>query len=273
MTKLCFTLPSLRSALRISPWHTDSSLAHSARRALRAAQVGTTLGTQVCLLPIDCQFPRMPRSPSGPDAAQGSFPDHTCIWEHALSWRGDAMWEFQGWSMAARALSGCTVIWFSSINWAPRAGKRPQVLKMLVQRTLWAPTSSAPAHSPKAPQLAITETHTRGMDLGGNVLGILKSPLIYSLRWAYILSDKSSECFWACALPARGRMINREPGSRPGRWGDWGAYIQWFQVSSKDPSLGRKIWGHSSAWELGLPRQDRPGGRIESRRTRALCTS
>lgn len=38
----------------------------------------------VCLLPIDCQFPRMLSSPSGPDAAQGSFPDLTCIWEHAL---------------------------------------------------------------------------------------------------------------------------------------------------------------------------------------------
>lgn len=151
MTKLCFTHPSLHSALRIFPWHTDSSLAHLSRRALRAAQVGTTLGTQVCLLPIDCQFPRMPRSPSGPDEAQGSFPDHTCIWEHALSWCGDAMWEFQGWSMAARALSGCKVIWLGSINWAPRAGKRPQVLKMLAPRTLRAPTSSAPAHSPKAP--------------------------------------------------------------------------------------------------------------------------
>lgn len=93
--------------------------------------------------------------------------------------------ELQGWSMAARALSGCAVIWLSSINWAPGAGKRPQVLKMPVKEPYeFLPPLPQPTPL-KRPYLVITKTDTRGRDLGGMYWAYWGAHLlINSLCWA-----------------------------------------------------------------------------------------
>lgn len=242
----------------------------------RASQVGTTLGTQVCLLPIDFQSPRMPLSPSGQDAAQGSLwityiSEKMLFLEMVVQCRG----AFQGWSMAARTLSGCTVIWLSSINWAPGAGKRPPGSKNACTKNLWISVSSGPVHSPEAPLLAITHIPTSGIDLGWERFGHIEKPIDLQPSLSLnILSDKSSEYFWPCAfhLPARDLIINHDPCTKQGRRGYEGASIPWFRLGSKDSLPWRRIWGHGSDWQLGLPKQERLGwGRIQTRQMCALC--
>ena len=90
MTELCLT-PSF-----LVLWHPEvHTWLPEPGVPRREQRVGVTLGAQVCLQPVDCQPPRMPASQNaslstGQDAAQGSFPDRTYFWEHALSWNGDA---------------------------------------------------------------------------------------------------------------------------------------------------------------------------------------
>lgn len=109
--------------------------------------------------------------------------------------------ELQGWSMAARALSGCAVIWLSSINWAPGAGKRPQFLKMPIKEP-YELLPSLPQSTPLKHPISLLLRLTQGGEILVERIGHIEEPIHWSIAFTEpnILSDRSAEYFWACAF-------------------------------------------------------------------------